>query len=225
MKNPFKLSSSESLVKSYRLFEARKNTQTSNVSLFVTNKRVIVFEEVKDLLGVGKRVHEYGINDIDDIYTNVQRKIDIIPAVVCLIITIFLFLSLAEAEMYWPGIVALVITVAVTILAFVFPKSSGILRIKSKSNRFVISEVTSMRQKLVNVGLNTFKYSNVKRSKDFSNLQFELGAIIKEIQEQNAGTKIILEGSSDPVSKPVEVKPEVQAPKSKKEVFDDIPEL
>lgn len=223
MKNPFKLSSSESLVKSYRLFEARKNTKTSNVSLFVTNKRVIVFEEVKDLLGVGKRVHEYNINDIDDIYTNVQRKIDIIPAIVCLFITLLLFLTLSEAEMYWPGIVAAVITVAVAILAFVFPKSSGILRIKSKSNRFVVTEVTSMRQKLVNVGLNTFKYNNVKRSKDFSNLQFELGAIVKDIQEQNAGTKTILAGANVPVSKPVGIKQET--PKAKKEVFDDIPEL
>ena len=193
MKNPFKLSSGEELVRSYRLFEAKKPTKSNNVSLFVTNKRLIILEEARDFLGFGKKAHEYNVNSVEEIYTNVQKKIDILPSLLLLITSIFFFIiGIEEETMLYIAIPLFIVAVVLGVLAFVKPKSSGLLRIRTKTpTKAVLFEVTSLRQKLLSYGISSYKYMNVRRSKDFAVLQFEIGAIIKEIQEANKKQKNI----------------------------------
>ena len=136
---------------------------------------------------------------------------------------IFLFLSLGKSTV-WPGIITLLVAIGLGVLAVVFPKSAGVIRFKTKSNRFVLSEVTSLSVKLLSVNQGIFKYNNVKRNRDFAIMQFEVGAIIKDIQAQNSGMKVCLVNEETVVkTSVVEIKEPVKS--VKKDIFDDIPEL
>lgn len=173
---PVKLSKDEYVVRKYRLYEAKQNFKKSKIFMFVTNKRILICENKKTLLSKGNRFKEYDISTIVDVSTSIDDYIDLSKVIIALIIAMLL-IPLGSVGI----IIGLLLLIIMIVLAIVFKKSDGTLKLISNDRRIVISEVSTKRANIF-LKQEQVKFKNVKRCKDFNTLQYELGAIIKDIQ-------------------------------------------
>lgn len=177
---PVKLCSDEFLVKKYKMYEAKQNFRKSKVFLYVTNKRVLICENKKTILSKGTKFSEYDINKIVDINTSTDDYVDLHKVLIALFIAIFLCIPFGTIGIVL-GLILLIVSI---ILVFVFKKSDGTVKFISIDRRIVSAEVSTKRPKIF-LRQEQVKFKNVKRCKDFVTLQYELGSVIKDIQNNN----------------------------------------
>lgn len=176
---PVKLAKGETLVKKYKMYEAKKSFKKSRVFMFVTNKRIIICENKKTLSTRGTNFHEYDINKITDISTSLDDYKDFRIIIFSIILACFL-LSLGTFGI----IIGVLLVITSIILAFVLKKSDGTVKLLTSDRKVLLAEVSTRRAKILS-RYEQVKYKNVKRAKDFALIQYELGAVIKDIQNES----------------------------------------
>lgn len=175
---PVKLAKGETLVKKYKMYEAKKSFKKSRVFMFVTNKRIIICENKKTLSTRGTNFHEYDINKITDISTSLDDYKDFRIIIFSIILACFLLLF------PFGLIIGLLLVITSIILAFVLKKSDGTVKLLTSDRKVLLAEVSTRRAKILS-RYEQVKYKNVKRAKDFTLIQYELGAVIKDIQNES----------------------------------------
>ena len=175
---PVKLAKGETLVKKYKMYEAKKSFKKSRVFMFVTNKRIIICENKKTLATRGTNFHEYDINKITDISTSLDDYKDFRIIIFSIILACFLLL------LPFGLIIGVLLVITSIILAFVLKKSDGTVKLLTSDRKVLLAEVSTRRAKILS-RYEQVKYKNVKRAKDFALIQYELGAVIKDIQNES----------------------------------------
>ena len=190
MKCPVKLSNNERGITQYNLCRSSGRINTE-YDLFITNKRVILASSSNSFASSGTQVNEIDINNINSVSTSIKKKANIFPSLLLLILGIVFSFIPNNSDPYEEpkfnvflivGIVMIILAVICFLLSiYLAPKTGSIILCGEKSSNEYLSFSANTISKRKNKNI----IAKITINRDFSRAQSELGALIKDIQEEN----------------------------------------